>query len=44
MSGESWLWIILAVFLILCCVLPMLLMRRRDRGSMKGANQSKMKH
>lgn len=32
MSGESWLWIGLLAFLILCCVIPMLFMMRRDRG------------
>ena len=38
MSGESWLWIGLLAFLILCCVLPMLFMRKRDQGSTNDGN------
>lgn len=46
MSGEYWLWIGLAAFLILCCVLPMLFMMRQGRNgrnNMNGRDNSQTK-
>lgn len=36
MSGESWFWVGLLAFLVLCCVLPMLFMGRFMRGRGRG--------
>lgn len=38
MSGESWVWVGLAAFLILCCGLPILFMSRWGRGDMNDRN------
>lgn len=44
MAEYSWIWIALVAVLILCCVLPMLFMKRRSQRGMNDRNDPDQSH